>query len=204
MAFSSTLQRLILHLHGIGKSGISTCGFISAERRELLKSLPPYETRHPKRAPTIETNESRPKIVSQRDSTTQGRARSSGLRQTTIFEGVDMNKTQIAYRYIGRFFYGSSLPINPIDSTYFKEMCQAIANCGPGFVPPSSFPIRTTILQQEKKLIQEALEVRWLAEVTHQYPPLICALGSLMTSWHSQPGTRWPAMVGRIQGEIPF
>lgn len=175
--YSSTLQRLVLHLHGIGKCGINPCPLITPTRREYLKSLPAYETRHPKRASTVSTNESRPKIMSQNDSTVQTRPKQSQLRQTTMFEGLDQNNVKIAYRYIGRFFYGCNLPFHPIDLPYFADMCKAIANCGPGFKPPSSYPIRTTILQEEKKNIQEALEVMYLHSKNLQpFAHLTCRL----------------------------
>lgn len=57
------------------------------------------------------------------------------------------------------FFYCNGLAFNVVDSQSFKDMVDAIATHGPGYAPPSSFMLRTSLLDESKAAVVERLEV---------------------------------------------
>ncbi|GKU92834.1 hypothetical protein SLEP1_g6507 [Rubroshorea leprosula] len=55
---------------------------------------------------------------------------------------------------VARFFFDSCLPINAINSPYFRPMLDAIAAIGPGYKGPSYHMMRSTLLCDLKKEVQ--------------------------------------------------
>ncbi|CAI0454545.1 unnamed protein product [Linum tenue] len=46
-------------------------------------------------------------------------------------------------------FYFTAIPFNAIDNDEFKQMCEAVDQFGPGFVPPTHYDFREPLLKSE-------------------------------------------------------
>ncbi|RVW46411.1 hypothetical protein CK203_081776 [Vitis vinifera] len=55
---------------------------------------------------------------------------------------------------IGRFFYDACIPINAVNSFYFKPMLDAISAIGPGYKGPNYHQLRVNLLKNAKKKVQ--------------------------------------------------
>lgn len=57
------------------------------------------------------------------------------------------------------FFYRNGIAFHAVDSPAFKEMCTAIGSYGAAYAPPSSFPLRSSLLEEAKKEVDKGLLV---------------------------------------------
>ena len=55
---------------------------------------------------------------------------------------------------VGRFFYDACIPINAVNSLYFKPMLDAIASIGPRYKGPSYHQLQVNLLEDVKKEVQ--------------------------------------------------
>ncbi|RVW62613.1 hypothetical protein CK203_059531 [Vitis vinifera] len=55
---------------------------------------------------------------------------------------------------VGRFFYDACIPINAVNSFYFKPMLDAISAIGPGYKGPNYYQLRINLLKDAKKEVQ--------------------------------------------------
>ena len=58
---------------------------------------------------------------------------------------------------MARFFYAADVPLVKARNPYFADMVKEIASFGPGYAPPSSEALRTTLLATERTAIEDAL-----------------------------------------------
>lgn len=68
------------------------------------------------------------------------------------------NDTHVVSQLCARWIYQSGLPFNAIDSDSFRSFCEALGQLGPGWVPPSQFELRETLLKEEEETIKEKLK----------------------------------------------
>jgi hypothetical protein len=61
-------------------------------------------------------------------------------------------------RAMARAFYGDGLSFNLARSPYFQEAVKAIASAGPGYQPSKIDALRTTLLQQEKRNLEQKMQ----------------------------------------------
>ncbi|RVW71235.1 hypothetical protein CK203_058830 [Vitis vinifera] len=55
---------------------------------------------------------------------------------------------------IGRFFYDACIPINAVNSLYFKPILNVISAIGPGYIGPNYHQLRVNLLKDAKKEVQ--------------------------------------------------
>ncbi len=56
---------------------------------------------------------------------------------------------------VARCFYANGIPFNVARNPFFKDAVAAIAAAGPGYKPPSSETLRTTLLEREKESLSK-------------------------------------------------
>ena len=72
-----------------------------------------------------------------------------------MFDTTDRKNVDAA---IGRLFFGSGMPFNIARSPLWKEAISMVNNAPKGYVPPSYEKLRTVVLDDEKKHIEERLQ----------------------------------------------
>jgi len=60
---------------------------------------------------------------------------------------------------MAKMFYANAIPFNVADSETFKEFVKAVRVMGPSYVPASSHPLRTTLLDETVQSITTELDV---------------------------------------------
>ncbi|XP_059073592.1 uncharacterized protein LOC131855961 [Cryptomeria japonica] len=71
-----------------------------------------------------------------------------------MFDAIDRKNVDAA---IGRLFFGCGMPFNIARSPLWKEAMRMVNNAPKGYVPPSYEKLRTIVLDDEKKHIEERL-----------------------------------------------
>ncbi|XP_002460317.2 uncharacterized protein LOC8062773 [Sorghum bicolor] len=81
------------------------------------------------------------------------------LKQQQLNKELWKERTNQVHKYIAKWAYTHAIAFNALDNDEFKQMCEAIGQFGPGFVPPTQDALRGKLLEEEyertKSLLQE-------------------------------------------------
>ncbi|XP_021311771.1 uncharacterized protein LOC110433614 [Sorghum bicolor] len=84
---------------------------------------------------------------------------SKSLKQQQLNKELWKERTNEVHKYIAKWAYTHAIAFNALDNDEFKQMCEAIGQFGPGFVPPTQDALRGKLLEEEyertKSLLQE-------------------------------------------------
>ncbi|PSR89905.1 50S ribosomal protein [Actinidia chinensis var. chinensis] len=154
--YTGTYSRIRAHIIGLlpgqKSQGVALCTKVSKEEREKMKK----EEDEAKRVfggCTRRTSVSGVPAVSQAYRTPK----------VSLDKGKDVSDKQIlsskeeADGSVARFFYGCGIPINVAKSPFWVDMVRAINEAPKGYEPPSSEKIKTSLLDQEKTKVDQAL-----------------------------------------------
>ena len=79
------------------------------------------------------------------------------LKQPTLHEMTQKEKTNLIDRSVARLFYGAGLSFNLANTAVFKEACEALHRAPAGYRPPNREKLRNSLLQAEHEHVQKQI-----------------------------------------------
>ncbi|CAI0391804.1 unnamed protein product, partial [Linum tenue] len=85
---------------------------------------------------------------------------SAALHQQKLNKALWEERTLQVQQYVARWVYTHAVPFNAIDNDEFKQMCEAIGQFAPGFIPPTQYDLREPMLKSEYARTKSLLKDR--------------------------------------------